>query len=304
MKQMKQMKQTVGEKIFDFINIVFFIAFAITIVYPFVFQINLSLSTPRGALFASRRLLPMKGEITLIGYKMVFQNPRILWGFYNSIWRCVVGTVLSVVFTYMMAYPLSKKYLLFKNFWTGWMIFTMFFSGGLIPSYLLVRSLGLMDSRWVLVLPGLISAFNVVLVRNYIQSIPDSLEESARLEGANDAYILYKIIVPLSKPIMATIALWIIVGHWNAWFDAMLYIRSSTKQVLQILLRNTIQGALSGAGGGEQIFDQILQKDKESVTPASLQAALLIVVTIPIICVYPFLQKHFVKGIMIGSLKG
>lgn len=299
------MKRGTGEKIFDFVNITFLLLFSVTILYPFIYQLNMSLSTPRGALYAMIRLFPMPGEITMKGYELVFTNSSFSISAFNSVWRVLVGTVLSLIFTYMMAYPMSKKYLLGRNVWTAFMVFTMFFSGGLIPSYLLIRDLNLFDTRWVMVIPGLIGAFNVILIRNYLQSLPESLEESARIEGANDIVILYKIIAPLSKPIMATVALWLMVGHWNAWFDVMLYIRKPELQVLQIILRNIVQGYAAGTGGGgEQVFDQMLAQEKSRVTPQSLQAALVMVITFPIICVYPFLQKYFVKGIMMGSLKG
>ena len=174
----------------------------------------------------------------------------------------------------------------------------MLFSGGMVPDYLLIRDLDLINSIWSLILPGAISAYNITIMRNYLMSLPDSLEESAYIDGANDIVILYKIIVPLSLPILATIALWTAVGHWNAWFDAMIYIQDTDKQVLAITLRRIVlQGSNSVVTmSGEEMSTQ--------TTSDTIKAATIMVATVPILCVYPFIQKYFVKGVMVGSLKG
>jgi putative aldouronate transport system permease protein len=204
--------------------------------------------------------------------------------------------------TIMTAYPLSKRYFPNRSLWTGLLVFTMFFSGGLIPSYILIRSLGIYNTIWALVLPGLISTYNMIIMRNFFMSIPAELEESARMDGANEYTVLVRIIVPISGPIIATIALWTIVGHWNAWFDSMIYISSSDKRVLQQILRQiVIEGTqqlmdLTNVGGG-MIDTAVLNTD-------AMKAATVMVATLPILLVYPFLQKYFVKGVMIGSLKG
>ena len=223
-----------------------------------------------------------------------------IWnGYLWTIIRTVLGTLIALVLSFHYDYVLSKKYFPNRKFWTGILVFTMFFSGGMVPEYLLIRDLGLMNSVFSLILPGAISAYNITIMRNFLMSLPDSLEESARIDGANDIIILYKIIVPLSLPILATVALWTAVGHWNAWFDAMLYIRSADKQVLAITLRRIVlvgTNASTTSLSGEQMTT--------NMTSETVKAATIMVATIPILCVYPFVQKYFVKGVMVGSVKG
>ena len=171
---------------------------------------------------------------------MVFKNPEIATGYCNTIFRTVVGTVLSLLATCLTAFPLSRKSLPFRSPLTFFILFTMIFSGGILPSFLLIRSLHLYDNIWVYIIPGLLSAFNIIIMKNFFQSIPDSLYESAMLDGASDWTILTKIYIPLSKPVLATVLLWTAVGHWNAWFDALLYISSNSKQVMQIFLQRIV----------------------------------------------------------------
>jgi putative aldouronate transport system permease protein len=201
--------------------------------------------------------------------------------------------------TIMTAYPLSKKYFPNRSFWTSLLIFTMFFSGGLIPNYLMVRSLGIYNTVWSMVLPGLISTYNMIIMRNFFMNIPGELEESARIDGANDFLILARIIVPVSGPIIATVALWTMVSHWNAWFDCMIYISTTSKQVLQLMLRRIV------LEGTMQLMElNTTTTDMGLTNPDSVKAATIMVATMPILMVYPFLQKYFVKGVLIGSLKG
>ncbi|MGO4374043.1 carbohydrate ABC transporter permease, partial [Paenibacillus sp. MCAF20] len=196
-----------------------------------------------------------------------------------------------------IAYPLSRKTLPHRSFYTMIILFTMFFSGGLIPSYLLIKELHLMDSRWVYIVPMLVPTFSMLVLRNFFMSIPQEVEESAKIDGANDIRVLLSIVLPLSKPVLATLALWTAVGHWNAWFDAVLYISDQSKQVLQFFLREIV----------------VLNTDKETFGSTvvgnfkyetSIKAATVMFAVLPILVVYPFLQKYFVKGTMIGSLKG
>lgn len=290
------MKSSKASVLFDVLNYILMIILCISILYPFLYLITLSLSSGNIS-FTKIRIIPY--DISLANYAQVLSSRSIVSGFYNSIMRTIVGTMATMFATLFAAYPLSKKYFPHRKFWTGFIVFTMFFSGGLIPSYLLIKSLGLMNTRSALILPGLISAYNMTIVRNYFMSLPESLEESARIDGANDVVILFKIIVPISVPIIATVGLWTAVGHWNAWFDAMIYITDSRKQVLQVVLRRiTLEGRqelLDLSGGVE---------DTASLSPETIKAAVTMVTIVPIIMVYPFIQKYFVKGIMIGSLKG
>jgi len=216
--------------------------------------------------------------------------------FFNTAIRTVIGTLLSLLLTILTAYPLSKKRLPLRRFFNFLLTGTMIFSGGMIPGFILVKSLGLIDSLWALLLPCAISAFNVIVMRSFFESIPDSLEESASLDGANDFYILFKIILPLSLPSIATIALWLAVMHWNSWFDVLLYINDRNKYVLQMVLKefqemNNIENMELGV------------PDIAPPTTEAVQNASTLFVTIPILLVYPFVQKYFIKGVTVGAVK-
>lgn len=264
----------------------------ITIV-PFLQVITISVSPSEVVMQYGMHLFPTKFDFS--GYKKVFDYDLIWRSYYNTIVRTLLGTSLSLILTILGAYPLSKKYLPNRNFWTGFIVFTMYFSGGLVPSYILVNNLGLRDTLGALIIPGAISAYNLIIMRNFFMSIPESIEESARIDGANDIYILFKIIIPLSLPIIATISLWYGVGHWNAWFDNMIYMTTQTKFVLQYVLRTILlEGSTADIGSDQSIV----------VNSDTMKMATLVVATLPIICIYPFLQKYFVKGVMVGSLKG
>ncbi|GIP31096.1 carbohydrate ABC transporter permease [Paenibacillus sp. J2TS4] len=291
-------KKTAGEKMFDSFNVILLSLFGFTAVYPFIDVLVVSFSTPAAANVYGLKLWPK--EFSVEAYKAVFDNRMIWVGYYNTIFRTVLGTFLNVIFTVLCAYPLAKKYLPNRNLFTLFIVFTMFFSGGLIPNYLLVKELGLLDNRMVLILPGLIAAFSMIIVRNYFMSLPEEIEESAKIDGANDFRILFSIVLPVSKPIIATIALWYAVAHWNAWFDSLLYISTPDKTVLGNVLRKIV---IEGSSQFQQ-FESYDPNRENAVTPDIIKAATIMVATIPIICVYPFVQKYFVKGIMIGSLKG
>ena len=210
----KSSKKLVKLNLFDVFNYIFLILFAISILYPFWDMLMKSFSTPAAVSKVGFSFFPE--EFTLASYKTVFLGSNIGIGYYNTIFRTFFGTILMLIVTVGAAYPLSKKDLPCRNVITFFFLFTMFFGGGLIPSYLLMKWLNLIDSRWALILPGMFNVFNIVITRNYMQSIDKSLEESAAIDGANHIYILYKIIVPICKPILATVALWAVVGHWNS----------------------------------------------------------------------------------------
>lgn len=292
-------KKSIGEKVFDTANVVFLILFSITAVYPFLNVMSISFSTSSAANAYGLKLWPQ--EVSLDGYRAVFANKLIWTGYYNTIFRTVLGTFLNVIFSVMCAYPLSKKYLPHRNLFTVFIVFTMFFSGGLIPNYLLIKDLGLLDSRWSLILPGLVAAFTMIIVRNYFMSLPEEVEESARIDGANDMRILFSIVLPMSMPIIATISLWYAVAHWNAWFDSLLYISDPNKAVLGNVLRKIV---IEGSSQFQQFEQGFNQNGQATVTPDIIKAATIMVATVPIICVYPFVQKYFVKGVIVGSLKG
>jgi putative aldouronate transport system permease protein len=286
-------KQTVLEHTFDYVNLALLTFICLAMVYPFLFLISLSV-TPTELSTIELKLIPER--ITWKNYELVFKNSFIWSGFIITLTRTFLGTVATLIITIFTAYVLSKRYYPHRTFWTMFIVVTMFFGGGLIPSYLLVKQLGLMNSIWALVLPGLINTFQMIIARNFFMSLPESIEESARIDGANDLRILVSIVLPVSMPIVATLTLWTAVHHWNAWFDSLIYIQDGHKQVLQVVMRRIV------LEGTEQMMD--LSSQEGYVNPTSVKAATILVTTLPILLFYPFLQKHFVKGVMIGSLKG
>ena len=294
---MTQNKFTVGKALIYLVLILL----CGSIVICFWHLLNLSLSPSYIATKGGLLLYPK--DATLDNYARVIGNRYIWLGYRNTIIRTVIGTVLQLFFTSMGAYVLSKRFFPHRTFWTVFIVFTMFFSGGLIPSYLLVKELGMIDSYASMILPGLISAYNMVIVRNYFQSLPEEIEESCLIDGAGRFRIFLQFVLPLSKPILATVALWLAVGHWNSWFDVLIYIQNDpNKFTLQIVLRRII------LTGSKEILDTSAAAnaaEMESVVSSEgLKAACIYVTTLPILCAYPFVQKFFVKGIMIGSLKG
>jgi putative aldouronate transport system permease protein len=290
------MKKANVSDIFFYIILYFFmIIICFAFVYPFLYLLSSSFGSTS---IIRLSLIPVNP--TLSAYGRVFSNPYIYSGFRSTITRVILGTTLTMFFTITTAYSLSKKYFPHRSFWTGILVFTMFFSGGLIPSYLLVRSLKLYNTVWALVLPGLISTYNMIIMRNFFMNIPLELEESARIDGAGEFTVLFRIVVPVSGPILATIGLWTIVGHWNAWFDSMIYISTSGKQVLQQILRQIVlEGTISVID-----LNNLSMIEGTRVNTDAVKAATIMVATAPILLVYPFLQKYFVKGVMVGSLKG
>lgn len=289
-------KKTKGDKVFDFFNSLLMLIFIVSIMLPFIHLLSQSFSAPGYASRTGFYLWPEK--FTMSNYKAIAGNRYIWIGYYNTLFRTVLGTAASLVTTSIGAYCLSKKYFPNRNFWTFFVVFTMFFSGGLIPGYLLIYKLGLIDSRLSLILPGLVGTYNLIIVRNYFQQIPAEIEESGRVDGASSLRILFSLILPISKPILATVALWLAVGHWNAWFDQLIYIRDTKKFVLQVVLRRIV------LEGTQQMMDSQQAQMDYQASPDAIKSACIFFTTLPILCIYPFVQKHFVKGIIIGSLKG
>ncbi len=281
-------------QVFDGANAAFMVFLCLAVLLPFWFLLVQSLdnvSRLSGGLY----LWPQ--EFTLKYYRKVLSSKYIWLGYMNTLYRVGFGTLLSLFCTSMGAYAISKKYFPHRTFWTFFMLFTMFFGGGLIPTFLWYRTLGFIDNRLVYILPGMVGVYNLVMIRNFISTIPGEMEESARLDGANDFQIYLHIILPMSKPILATVGLWLIVGNWNAWFDCLVYMRSGSKQVLQVVLRRILNEGSNEMLEGANVEDM-------AVSPEMLKAATIFVSTIPVLLIYPFLQKYFVKGIYVGSLKG
>ena len=256
-----------------------------------------SFSSPQALAASKGMLLLPKGEFTLKGYKIVFSNMSIWKSYLNTLLYVVGGTVLGIIMTALGAYTLSRKYFLPAGTLMLFISFTMLFNGGLIPNYILIQKLGLLNNRLALILPTAISVFNLVILRTSFQGIPDSLEESEKLDGANDMQIFVRIVLPLSKASLAVIILFIAVMHWNSWFSASLYLTSRSKYPLQIILREILVDGntnITSAGADASI----------SIYKTLIKYCTVIVATLPILAIYPFIQKYFTKGVMIGAIKG
>lgn len=290
-------RKTIGSRVFDCLNYLLLTLLMLVTLYPLLYVLFASLSES-SILAANSGLLWKPLGFSTAAYTAVFQNKSVWSGYGNTLFLVIVGTSLNLLFTSLGAFVLSRKSFLLKKPITLLIIFTMFFSGGLIPSYLLVKSLGLLNSLWACILPGMISTWNFMIMRTYFESIPDSLEESAKLDGANDIIILFRIILPLSGPIIAVMILFYGVSQWNQWFSAMLYLQDHAKFPLQLILREILL-----SNNTDSMIGTAVDVDKQQIGE-TIQYATVIVATLPILCVYPFLQKYFVKGVMIGAVKG
>ncbi len=292
------MKRTKGEKVGGVINGLILIIISFITLYPFWHVIMYSLSNSHAAISGGLFLWPR--DLDFLAYKLLFQTKQIFIAYKNSIIKTLGGTAISLTLSTLMAYPLSLKRFRGRGFFLMMVFFTMLFNGGMIPVFLVVQNLGLLDSLWALVLPNAISAYNMFILKNFFQSIPKSLEESAVIDGANPFRVLWSIILPLSLPAMAAVGMFYGVAHWNSYIDAVLYINDTTKQVLQLYLRQLLAstGAL-GALSGVQDFS-----DVSKLTETTMKMATIAASVIPILFIYPWLQKYYIKGVMIGSVKG
>jgi putative aldouronate transport system permease protein len=290
-------RKSTGEKAFDVFNVIFLTILMIVTLYPFLYVIFASLSDPSG-IATHRGILWAPIGFQLDAYKLVLKNPNIIIGYKNTIFYVFVGTALNVLITSMLAYTLSRKGLLLNNTIMFLIVFTMFFSGGMIPGYILMTNLGLMGSRWAIILPGLVSTMNLIIMRTSFSAIPVSLEESAKLDGANDMVILFKIVLPLSLPIISVMVLFYGVNHWNSWFSAMLYLRDRQLYPLQLVLREIL--IFSSTDDMMVSLGSSRGKDMSEI----IKYATIMVATVPILIAYPFMQKYFVKGVMVGAIKG
>jgi len=287
-----------SELTFRGFNYAFMTLFMLATLYPMLYVAFASVSRPEMIAGHTGFLLRPLG-FTLGAYNMVFQNPMLVRSYMNTILYVTVGTSINLFMTTLGAYVLSRKDFMLRVPVMMFIVFTMFFSGGLIPTYLIVLALGLNNTMWALLLPTAISSFNLILMRTYFSSIPETFEEAARIDGANDLLILVKVILPLSMPIVAVMVLFYGVGHWNSWFSAMIYLRTRELFPLQLILREIL--ILADTRDMMTNIDPGL--DREPISEI-IKYATIMVATIPILCVYPFLQKYFVKGVMIGGIKG
>ncbi|NJD03741.1 MAG: carbohydrate ABC transporter permease [Ruminiclostridium sp.] len=288
----------------DYIIILGFAIFCFMILYPF-WQIIVNSVSTEAEIFTDKIITLFPKEFYIGNWSKVFRSNLVWQSFYNTVVITLLGSIYSLVLSASYAYPLSRKDLPHRNIWTLILLFTMFFSGGLIPYYLLMRSLNLLDTLTVLII-GSINVWNTLILRNYFMALPDSLIDSAKIDGASDIGVLTRIIVPLAGPVIATVFLWNLVGYWNSWVSAMIYNSSPDKQVLQIQLRKIILDSQFNIMSANRISGEEARTalEKMQQTVEGLKAAVLIFTTFPILASYPFLQKYFVKGIFIGSLKG
>ena len=296
-KEMKRRKTSFGDKIFTVCNVLFMIAFVVITLYPVLNTLAISLNDGTDALRGGIYLFPRK--FTMKNYITVLEKDNLVTGAYITVARTVVGTVFSLVTNAILAYIVSRKRFLFKQQLSLFWVVTMYVNGGMIPTFLLFKGLHLTNSFWVYVIPGMISAFNMLVIRTYMNGIPDSLEESAQLDGAGYMTIFWKIISPLCKPVYATVALFVAVGQWNSWFDAMLYNRMSSEYTtLQYELMKLLSSVTNQGNSAEA-----MKNAAGTVTPTSVRAAATILTMLPIVCLYPFLQRYFVTGLTIGGVK-
>lgn len=292
-------KKKNSERVFDFFNSIFLLFLIMITIYPLLHVAFASISKGDELMQHSGLLLRPLG-VDFGSYRLVFENPMVLKGYGNTIFVVLAGVGVNLIMSSLGAYFLSRNGMYWKTPITFFIVFTMFFGGGLIPFYFTVRELSLANTLWALIIPYAINTFNMIIMRTSFEAIPETLEESAKLDGANDFTILFKIILPLSMPVLSVMILYYGVFHWNSWFPAMIFIRKRELYPLQLILReilienNTTQMM---AGNG-------VQSDDFLSVSMTIKYATTMVATIPILCVYPFLQKYFTKGVMIGALKG
>jgi putative aldouronate transport system permease protein len=293
-----KIKSSLGDNLFSVVNVICLVGLMVLCVYPLLYVGFASLSDPL-ALMRYRGLLLRPLGLTFDAYRLVLENPMVLLGYRNTLLYVVGGTALNLVMTTLGAYALSRRHLLLKNSIMFMIVFTMFFNGGLIPTFLLVgNTLNLMDNPLALIIPVAISTYNLIVMRTAFEAVPIELEEAARIDGANDLQILWRIYLPLCKPVLAVMTLFYAVAHWNSFFPAMVYLRSREWYPLQLVLReilitNSTETMLTGVSSVD-------------VVPIgeTIKYATIVVATLPILCVYPLLQRYFTKGVMIGAIKG
>ena len=295
----RRIQMSLGDRIFMCFVYLFLVLALLIVLYPMVFIVSASFSDARKVTAGQVWLWPV--GLTLMAYEAVFKNPLIVTSFFNSMFYMVFGTLINLALTVLAAYGLSRKNLVGRGLITGLLLFTMLFSGGIIPSYLLMRNLGLTDTRWVLLLCSGLSIWNVIVTRTYYQqTIPEELHEAATLDGCDEFNFLARVALPLSGPILAVMALYYAVGHWNSYFNALMYIRKDRLYPLQIVLRNIL--VLSN-------IDTTMIKDANVLLrmqglKEQLKYSVSVVSTVPLLILYPFVQRYFIKGVMVGALKG
>lgn len=300
MKRHKKITRTPGEWVLDIVKVVFLAFVVVVTVYPFwnifIISINDATDAIRGRILY---FLPRK--LSLSSYAEILGRSTFLASIKVSVGRTLIGTPIAVLVTAMLAYPLSRKDLVGRKFWNLLFVFTMYFGGGLVPYYMVLKGIHMLNTFWVFIFPMMMSVYNMILIRSYIESMPDSLFEAAKIDGANDLVVFVKMVIPLSKPILMTVALFVAINQWNSWFDAYLYTSDQALKPMQSILVEILNQYQTGASTSQAMSNA---KAGVTVTPDSIRMAATMVATLPIIMVYPFVQKYFVKGIMLGAVKG
>ncbi|MGZ9583666.1 carbohydrate ABC transporter permease [Paenibacillus marinisediminis] len=285
-----KIKESVGSRLFDILNYCFLILFIIVMVYPMIYVFSASISN--NALVARGDVLLWPKDITWIAYEQLIYNPDLWISYWNTIRYTVLHVVLTLIATAAMAYPLSKKWLPGRRIILMLAAFTLLFSGGMIPTFLVVQQLGLLNTIWAMVLPTLISTWYLFIMRTFFEALPAELEDAATIDGCSTLQVLTRVVMPLSMPVLVTIGLFTAVNQWNAFFDALIYLSDRNMYPLQIMLRNILIAGTNVQGEGDLTYLE------------TLKYAMIVIATLPILCVYPFLQKYFIQGTMIGGIKG
>lgn len=300
-KVSNSIKANANDRIFNIFNHIILITLSLTILYPLVYVISCSFSSAYAVI--SNRVFLWPVEFTIDAYEAIFEHRMILVGYYNSFIYMFFGTMVNIVLLLLCGYPLSRKDLPARGAFTFLFVFTMFFNGGMIPNYLLVKELGMLNSRWALIIPAAFSAYNMIIVRTYFgSSLPDEILDAAHIDGCSDIKFFFKVAIPLAKPIVAVMILFHAVGHWNGYFRALIYLSDESMFTLQLVLRNI----LFFFNLPEEILMQLDDDRLDEILNVQelLKYSVIVVGSLPVLLLYPFVQKYFVKGIMIGSLKG
>jgi putative aldouronate transport system permease protein len=297
-KSPTKIRESFGDQVFLIVVYIVLALALLIILYPLVYVTSASLSSPLAVSSGRVWLFPV--DLSLRGYQVALGNPSIITGYANSIYYTFFGTIISVVTTVLVAYPLSRRGLFGRNAIMFFITFTMIFSGGLIPTYLVVKSMGMINTRWALLIPNAIAAWQIIIARTFFQvNIPDELVEAAELDGCSDINFLLKVVIPLSKPIIAVLALMYAVSQWNAYFDALMYLKTAALQPLQLVLRGILILNTTASGS----MDAATMLERQHMADL-LKYVLIVVGSLPVLVLYPFVQRYFVKGMLIGSIKG
>jgi len=296
----KRKTHSYADNIFDAVNLIIMAVLLAVFTWPLWFVLIASISDPVAVNLGDVLLIPK--QFTTVSYRALLEHKEIWSGYANTIFYTVVGTLINLVLSVCCAYPLSQKDFMPKHIFMMLILITMYFNGGLVPTYLVVKQLGLVDTRWAMIIPGAISVYNCLVLRTYfMNSIPDELREASTLDGANSAQYLVKVVLPLSKPVLAVVGLYYGVAHWNDFYNALLYLYDESLYPLQYILRNILY---SYNLENDSIALSNLSTEKLAMAKLTMKYSLVVVASLPMLCIYPFIQKFFVKGVMIGAVKG